>query len=404
VVFTLSPREQGTYYLFLSLLALKAFFDLGASAAIAQMTPHLKAPPDENGATRRIDPEFVFVATRLIRLIATVFGIVCGVVGVAYLIWTGESQPHILVMWICTVAVTALGGSIEGHTQIVYGLGNVDEVSKMRLVGVFIQYPVQWILLLAGASLFSFVASILAVFLWQLSFLRRRHPYVWEKSRPPCARQSEIRAELAALVKRASLTYVSGFLVFQVQQPIIFKYLGPEESARLGFTNMIGATLIGLAAMWSVTSFPRYASKVADGRIEDGFADFKRTWSRTIVIATLGMGAALTAILIFKQFPRFDERLMSLSAALPLFAAIWMQQTASAATFWPRSFKKEPFAVIALTQMVVTPLAVFLCVRSFGLLGVGLGNTVSWMVGATGIIWISKSYFPKRNTAIAAVN
>ncbi len=344
VVFTLSPREQGTYYLFLSLLALKAFFDLGASAAIAQMTPHLKNPADEQGGSaRRIDPEFVFVATRLIRLIATIFGIVCGIVGVTYLIWTGESQPHILVMWICTVAVTALGGSIEGHTQIVYGLGNVDEVSKMRLTGVLIQYPVQWILLLAGASLFSFVASILAVFLWQLSFLRRRHPYVWEKSRPPSARQSSIRAELTALVKRASLTYVSGFLVFQIQQPIIFKYLGPEESARLGFTNMIGSTLIGLAAMWSVTSFPRYAAKVADGQIDDGFEDFKRTWLRTIVIATLGLGGALTAMLFFKQFQRFDERLMSLTAALPLFAAIWMQQTASAATFWPRSFKNVAF-------------------------------------------------------------
>lgn len=400
VVFTLSPKEQGTYYLFLSLIALKSFFDLGASAAIAQMTPHLMKRDSEGASLAQdIDPEFIQVATGLIRKLATAFGLGCGIIGVGYLIWSGEKSSITILMWLCTVGATAMGGSIEGHTQIVYGSGHVDEVSKMRLVGACIQYLIQWTLLLCGASLFSFAASIFAVFLWQYGFLRKRHPYVFAKATPTSARRAEIRSELGALVKRASLTYISGFLVFQIQQPIIFKYLGADESAKLGFTGMIGGTLIGIASMWSLTSFPRFAKQVASGKIDSAFIDFKKTWWRTLAIASGGFVLAILALATLRQIPRFEVRLMSYAAAVPLFAAVWIQQVASVATYWPRSFKTEPFAPIALIQMVITPVAVFFLVSHFGLMGVGLANTTSWLIGAAGIVWIARKFFPARMIA-----
>ncbi len=391
VVFTLNPKEQGTYYLFLSLIALKSFFDLGATAAIAQMTPHVRS----GASDRSIDPEFIAVATGMIRKIAIIFGLVCGAIGVAFLLWTDERSVITHLMWLGTVGATALGGSIEGHTQIVYGSGKVNEVSKMKILGTCIQYPIQWTLLLLGFSLFSFVVSMFAIFLWQNHFLRKRHPYLWEPAKEVTERREKFRFELRSLIKKASITYMSGFLIFQVQQPITFKLLGAEESAKLGFTGVIGSTLIGIAGMWGLTSFPRFADAVARGDIEGGFSDYKKTLLRTVLIASFGVMAAVVTIMTLELIPRFDSRLMEILPALPLLATFWLQTVTGATTYWPRSFKIEPFASIAIAQMIITPLAVYLFIRQFGIAGVGMGTTTGWLIAAIGIFTISKRYFPK---------
>ena len=392
VVWTLSAEEQGLYYLFLSLVALKAFFDLGASAAIAQMTPHLC---HRNGDPTEIpEPEFVQVAVGWMNKVALVFGVVCGSCGLAYLSWTGQGTPINQIMWLATVCTTALTGSQEGRLQIVYGTGRIDEISKLRLVSLLVQYPVQWGMLLSGASLFSFSAAAFAVYVFQRMVLRRKYPKLWTSGDFSGPRQTELRSELGMLIRRASLTYVSGILVSQIQQPIVFKTLGAESSARLGFSSMIGSTLIGLSSLWCITMFPRFARKVASGAVDEAYHDFRLTFFRTVAVSTAGFAGALSAIWILHCIPRFSERLMTIPTVLPLFASLWLANIALSMTYWPRSFRVEPFAVVACSQMVVTPIAVWFFSRWLGLAGVGWGNLTSWVVGLVGIALVTRRFVP----------
>jgi hypothetical protein len=389
IVWTLSAEEQGLYYLFVSLVALKSFFDLGASAAIGQMTPHLCGSTGEIPA-----PEFVKVAAQWMTRVAQWFALVCGFFGIAYLHWTGQGTILNQIMWIGTVVTTALTGTQEGRLQIVYGSGRIDEISKLRLQSLLVQYPVQWIFLLGGASLFSFSASAFAVFLFQRMFLRRAHPDLWPLAALSDSRQMALRSELGALVRRASLTYISGIFVYQVQQPMVFRFLGAESSAQLGFTGMIGTTLIGLSSLWCITMFPRFARKVADGCVDEAYYDFRITFFRSIVVSTAGFGAAITTIWVLHLIPRFSERLMSIPDALPLLASYLVSNVALSLTYWPRSFKVEPFAIVAGAQMIVTPPAVWFFTRSMGLAGVGWGNLASWLVGVVGISLVTRRFVP----------
>lgn len=390
VVWTLSVGEQGLYYLFVSLTALKSFFDLGASAAIAQMTPHLRS---KGAITRELpEPEFIHVAVLWMKWVALAFGVVCGVLGACYLHWSGQGTLLIQAMWLATVVATAVIGAQEGRLQIVYGSGCIDEISKLRLRSLLIQYPVQCLLLLSGASLFSFSASTLGVYLYQRAYLRRRYPALWEAQHSSGQRQKEIRSELGDLIRKASLTYISGIMVFQIQQPIIFKSLGAESSAKLGFTNIIGSTLIGLSSLWCITMFPRFARKVAEGEVEKAYGEFRMTFLRAVGVSTIGLVGALAAVAVLHQVPRFSERLMTIREALPLYAALWLSSVALAMTYWPRSFKVEPFAGVALSQMAVTPAAVWILSKWFGLAGVGWGNLASWVVGFTGIALVARRF------------
>lgn len=392
IVWTLTAEEQGLYYLFISLVALKSFFDLGASAAISQMTPHLCGKTGDGSNIP--EPEFIQVAVQWMNRVAQWFGLVCGIFGIAYLHWTGQGTVLNQIMWLATVVTTALTGAQEGRLQIVYGSGRVDEISKLRLRSLLVQYPVQWLLLLGGASLFSFSAAAFAVFLFQRMFLRRTYPELWPSIGLAGSRQADLRSELGSLVRRASLTYISGIFVYQVQQPMVFKFLGAESSAQLGFTAMIGTTLIGLSSLWCITMFPRFARKVADGSVDEAYHDFRMTFFRAIAVSTAGFIAAVSAIWILHFIPRFSERLMPIPDALPLLASYLVSNVALSLTYWPRSFKVEPFAIVACAQMIVTPPAVWLFTRSMGLVGVGWGNLASWIVGMIGIALVTRRFVP----------
>jgi hypothetical protein len=401
VVWTLSPEEQGTYYLFTSLVALRALFDLGASAAIAQMTPHArKNDNDESGLP---EDEFIRVAVQWMNRIALGFAIVVGPGGLLYLHFSGQAAWKVGFMWLATVATTSLTGAQEGRLKILYGAGKVDWTNKLRFFSLLIQYPLQWALLCAGASLFSFSASLFAVYAFQRIKILQQFPVLWPEKQIESNRSIQIRKELISLIGRASVTYASGILVFNIQQPIIYSLIGPIGSAKLGLTSMVGSTLISLASLWGHTQFPSFAREIAQGSVSDALLNFRHTLLRTVAIATFGFFAGQMALWVLHHIPRFSERLMSVSEALPLFTAFWLQTIFLMLTYWPRSFKVEPFAPIAIIQMIVSPLAVWWLVSHLGVSGVGWANLISWIFGAVGISWITFGYLPSRQTAKDAI-
>jgi len=389
-VFTLSATEQGTYYLFMSLVSLIALFDLGASAAIAQMTPHEIENQTHQFALPRND--FVIVALRWINRIALAFGLVMGPVGVLFLAWSKQYDIAVYTMWIATVIAAAITGALEGRLKIVYGAGGVDWTNRLRFISVMIQYPVQWFMLIAGASLFSFSTSLVAVYSFQRWQLWRAYPALWPARSPSTPERERIQRELPALIARASLTYASGVLVLQVQQPIVYHLLGPSDSARLGFTAMVGSSLINLASLWGMNQFPSIARQVKQGSLANAHKEFRQMLARTAIVATIGLGLGLAAIPVLGLVPRFSERLLTVPHAIPLFAALWLQVVALSCAYWPRAFKAEPFTPVAAAQMIVTPIAVWGFCTKLGIVGVGWANLVSWIIGFAGIALITRGY------------
>jgi hypothetical protein len=86
---------------------------------------------------------------------------------------------------------------------------------------------------------------------------------------------------------------------------------------------------------------------------------------------------------------------MVTSEVIPLYFSFFIQTIFLMTTYWPRSFRVEPFAPVAAIQMFVTPLAVWYLTKNIGISGVGWGNLVSWIVGAIGITLITFRYLPK---------
>lgn len=397
IIFTLSKGEQAMYYVFMSLAGLRSFFELGAIACIGQLTPHHM---DE--ASGKPADAMISVALRWMKLVALAFGVVTGLGGGLYLAWCGHTDLWTQTAWLATLIPTAFAGIQEGRFQLLYGAGQVDIVSRLRWLSLFVQYGIQWSLLLCGASLLSFAASATGVLLFQYFMLRDSSSWIHRGAlvSRSAAAYKQIQKEMVGLVKRSSIVYAAGFFVFQIQQPILYKLQGQDASARFGFTLMILNSLIGFSAIWGMTMFPKIARDVATGQPEEGFRKFKTTCIRSALIASCCFVSGVILIQVLHYVPRFSDRLMPVVMVVPLGFAILLQTLGNSISYWPRAFKVEPYAPTAVLQMIITPLATWFFLDWLGDSGISWAYLTSWTLGAFSMYLITRSFFPTKRRFI----
>lgn len=394
VVYTLTPTEQGLYYVFLSLLGLKTFFELGVTACIGQLVPHNLA---SDGCTP--SPEFLRISSRWMTSVSILYFTFSTTIGTTYLIWCGYSDYFTIGCWLVAVIPSALSGIQEGKLQLIYGCNLVDDVTRIRWTSLIVQYVIQWALLLSGASLLSFSLSAFAMWLSQHYLIQQKYKgFLTVRVTPDKEKLAVIRKELIGLMKKAGVVYLAGYFVLQIQQPILFRIAGAEASARYGFTLLICNSLIGFSLLWGMTAFPGIARKVADGEVSNAFHDFKRSWQRSAFIATLGLIASIVAVEMLRLSPTFTPRLLPFMGALPIALSIWIQNLSNVGSYWPRAHCQEPLAPAAIVQMIVTPLAVWFTINNLHPDMVGWANLFSWTVGGTIIAFAIVKYFPLKLT------
>jgi len=392
-VWTLSVENQGLYYVFGSLLALRAFFELGAGTSVIQLSAHARILGDNSSETK-LNPSFIAAVNQWMNRVSLLYAILAGLGGLLFLYTKYNNDYFTLSAWIAFIVVSALQFSSEGRWGMLQGVDKVSEANILRIKNNFIQYFIQWALLLIGFGLFSFcIASLIAYFSQEYRF---RKTYKWLYASDKNQLVSEInkyKVEMISLIKRASQTYIAGYFVLQVQQPICFYFLGASSSAKLGFTQAVGSSLIGISSIWLASNFPKLSHLVADSDVTQARQLFSSRLKILILVAILGAIVSFFCIITLKNMPRFSDRLLSNQDSIILLLSMTIQAVAMGFIYWPRAFKVEPFVPVAYTQMIATPLLYLILVKQFGLTGAVLASISTWVIGFTGIALISYNYW-----------
>lgn len=397
IVHHLTAEKQGIYYLFVSLIALRSLFELGVTAAISQIAAHARSGPGATMANgQQLGSSFVIVVNRWMGRAAVWYGMIAGLGGLAFLAWRGLGSPEILGTWIVAIFVASLQLSQEGRMGVLYGIDGVEEANTLRFRLNLLQYGSQWLMLFSGLGLLSFGLSSLASYLCEIAYFKRFHPWLWvSKSEGESAEIERYSGELKALMKRVSQTYMTGYLVMQVQIPLSVYLFGTVGASKYGFTQTIGNSLIGMAGVWISVAFPSISYSISKGLIDEAKAQYLKRGRQALAVGIAGTLATGGAYWVLMHFDRFAERLMSPVEAFVLFFGMFLQQVALSLLFWPRSFKVEPFVHVAYTQMVLTPVLLIWLGFTNGLLGFSLANVASWMVGLGLIIPVVMKFWKK---------
>jgi O-antigen/teichoic acid export membrane protein len=407
----LTKAEQGYYYTFGSIAALQIFFELGLSVVITQFVAHEFAFLSLVDSNTPFQGEIKHVArlSSLLHFIvkwylagACVLLIIVTPIG--FIFFNNFKNVADTVSWrlpwILMVVFTALNLLVSAYTPYLEGLNKIKEVAEFRIIqgaiGVFalaislaLKAGLYSLAIVAGVNFFVLLTWII-INKYKFLFV-----YLWKKL------TNEItiswRREIFPFQWKIALSWLSGYFIFQIFNPIIFAFEGPVKAGQLGITLTAFNGISVIAMAWINTKVPTFSMYVARKDYKELDNLFFLTLKQSVVIIIFLVVSFLAALYLFQvnhSLFGVGSRFLPLKSAVFLGLTTIVNQIVFSLASYLRSHKKEPLLVCSLVGGVLTLIASYFCAKWFGIRGMVISNFLLTLF--VGLGWVTYIFVQKR--------
>lgn len=380
IAFTLNESEQGYYYTFLSLIGIQLFFELGISSIIVQFVAHeaaylsgiddLKISGDVKFVSRI--SSILHFCLKYFSIIALILFLVLEFGGILF--FTSFNSDPGQIQWKGSWTLMAISTSLlfiaNPLLSFFEGLGKVEDVAKYRLIQQTVYLSVLVLSLLSGAKLwslgiatsFSFAVLLIAVLntdnrrliamiylnldIWRVNYLKEVFPYQW----------------------KIALSWISGYLIFQLFNPILFATEGPITAGKMGMTLVAINGISSISMSWIHTKIPLMSTYISKAN----YVELDILFNKTVSQLTRVNIFLLTLFLLFVFGVDFfnigiSQRFLDIELIFILGIASYMNQYIFAWAAYLRSHKQEPFLQNSIFTGLLTGSIIFLSAYFFGI-------------------------------------
>ena len=167
---------------------------------------------------------------------------------------------------------------------------------------------------------------------------------------------------------------MSGYLLFSIVIPIIFRQVGPVAAGKYGFTMGLINAVAGASGSWSRTKLPKYGMLVA----QEDWVSLRTLWRKatvhSLLFAALGSVAMITIMTVVSPFwPQLEQRYAGALIATLLSACMVMQNYVNSCAYILRAFKKEPYMWLSVTGAILNAVLIWFFTRQWGITGSAVG-------------------------------
>jgi hypothetical protein len=381
----LTPAEQGYYFTFSSLVALQIVFELGFSFVILQLAAHERAYlhiQDDGSITgdRVAHSRLASVLQKAVRWYTIGAVLMAAVLlPVGFHFFQAHRQPGIPVSWqlpwIAAVLATTFTFQIDPLFAFLEGCGRIHQVARMRFTQAFAGSLMAWTALLLHHGLFApaMIISGQAIAGGCFLFTQRRLLL-------PLLRHNTLghivswRYEIWPFQWRIAISWLCGYFIFQLFNPVLFAYRGATEAGRMGMSLSIASALSAIAISWMNTKSSPFGVLVA--RREYGTLDrlFFRTLCQSALLLAAGAVVLVLGLAVVTQrFPHLAARILPMPIFAVLLATIFCNHIVFSEALYLRAHKREPFLRVSIAVGVLTACSTLLLGRFWGASGVTLG-------------------------------
>ena len=381
----LSGPEQGYYYTFASLIALQVFFELGLSGIITQYTAHEFAHLKIGEGGNLIGEEYhKSRVASLLQFCIKWFGIISGILLVVLIIcgvvffrnYGDDKNINWELPWFILCLSTSLNLFIDPILAFFDGLGKIKEMARIRLIQktTFIALLFLFFVMDMGlyASPLAALVSILVnyaqiLFSTYLKILKA----VWVEKKNDII---DYVKEILPFQWKIALSWISGYFIFQLFNPVLFATNGAVVAGQMGMTLQALNGISSLSMSWITTKIPIFSNYIA---LKD-FVTLDLVFGKTVknlIIVNIALTIIFILFLIGLGYyaPSYSLRFLPLLPTILLFvSAIFNQLVFSWATYL-RCHKSEPFLLLSIVFAVLVSLSTFLLGYKFGLMGIVIG-------------------------------
>lgn len=414
VIWKLSPDLQGYYYTFNSLLTLQVFLELGFSLCITQFISHefalltikvdgrIEGPPL---AQRR----FVGIGKLALR-----WYLLLGVALTAVLIVVGEcffhGSPSDIAWrgpwWLLSLS-SGIGVCYDALIAIENGMNRVSHTAKLAIWRNLIRLPIIVGLLILGADLYSIALAVLCsnVVVLIAAFVARKTIFYKMLLSHSDTHVVSWVAEIWPMQWRIGLSWISGFFIFSLFNPIIFKYIGPVAAGRFGMTWTAINGIVSLCQVPMNTRQPMWGILLAREDHRTLWSAWRRVLVFCLILALLAAGCSILVLHELTLWPGVSRRLLSVREATPLIAAGVFNQFSFSVAAVTRAEKREPFLYNSLCSALFISVGLVFATPRYGLDGVAWVFFLASLFNFPWAWWImteSKAYRHRKDSRTVA--
>jgi hypothetical protein len=382
----LSPAEQGYYYTFGSLIALQIVFELGFSLVILQMASHERAHLIFSlGGV--ISGDAIAHARLASVLQKTVRWYTTAAVVLAVFLLTagshffsahqqGAGNVSWRLPWFAASIAATLTFQLDPVLSFMEGCGFVPNVARLRLVQAMTGSSLAWLALAAHHGLFG-PALIIAGNAGVASFwLFRRRKLLLSLMR---YRSAEHRIhwmkEVWPFQWRIAVSWLSGYFIFQLYNPVLFAYRGAIVAGQMGMSLSLSSALVTVAVSWVNTKAAPFGMLIARKEYVALDRLFFQSVKQSFTVCAVGAVTVWIGVvyLNWANFALAHRVLDPLSLGILLVTSLLNVIIFAEATYL-RAHKQEKFLLPSILGAILVGFSTYFLGRSYGALGVVVGS------------------------------
>lgn len=386
----LTGVEQGFYYTFGSILALQVFFELGLTGIMTQYVAHEVSHLTLNNSEYEGEEKYKSRLSSLLSfcvkwysVISVIVFIFLMIVGYVYFNKYGVSHDNVdwQTPWILICVGTVIKLFQSPFNSILMGLGFVKDMSKAGFYQQIILPAFTWIGLACGFKLYVMgIGYLLSVIYWQIFIYRQGLTKILTNLwRNKITERVGYMKEIFPYQWRIALSWVSGYFIFQLFNPVLFATEGAVVAGQMGMTLQALNAIQTFSFSWLNTKVPLYSKLIALNDCVQLDALFKKTLKQMSSICAFLLLAFYLFVFILRitQFELngtvFGYRFLDYIPMVLMMIPVFLQQfTASWATYL-RCHKKEPFLMNSIVGGILCMLSTIGFGNLYGLYGITIG-------------------------------
>ncbi len=404
----LSSDQQGYYYTIGSLLALQLFFELGLMTVLSQFASHefvnlrwgARGAVEGDPVARERFLDLLCKAARWFAVAALLLAVVLIPAGLLFLDHGRQATAAFSwrLPWVLAVLGTAANLFTVPFFSVIMGSGDVVTVNHREMVGAVVSSLLCWLVLGIHGGLFSVFAVTCGIVFISWSYLVRHKPVLlavtWKRmfagkgGREPGAAISWW-GEVWPMQWKIALTWISGYFIFQLFTPVLFRYHGATAAGQMGMTLSAANALLGVSLSWITARSPQLGKYVATRNWADMDKLFRSVLIQATAVSMAGACAGWAMIRLLQEYFPIGQRFIPASHAALLFATICINVVIAALGAYLRAHKQEPFLPLSLALGVIQGSATWFLGMKYSTLGVCAGFfaihlfislPVSWLI------------------------
>ena len=285
--------------------------------------------------------------------------------------------------WWIIALTAALSLAINPAWSLLEGCNQVAVIAQFRFWAVLASFAANAVALILGTGIYASAWGSVAGLLFSLGYLG----LYWRsflgqfRETPRYGRVSWAR-EIWPFQWRIAVSWIAGYFVFDIINPIALYYCGPVDAGRLGMSFQLVRMIYNVSVTWVSTKVPRFGVLVAAKAWRELDSLWRRSALQSFIICVLGMASFLAAIpFIGLLLPKIPARLAPLEVNAWLAGAMVVQTLIGAMAVELRAHKREPFVWMAVANAVLSIAFILPLVRHWGIAGEAMGYALAiWAV------------------------